>query len=201
MTWIFWLWLWCLLLELSSSCCPLSSARQIFTAVGLINNTDRLKPKDKRTSIFFFFVEIQGCFRVTSSTCLAIIKKRVQRGQLKVKEEAGFSPYGIKTTYCNESRQHYKAKCFNYHPFIIHDDSHSANTIFYHCYGIHCELNACAVHSILNERVFGGIVCLLIVLQFCFGLFFFKYEATLDLNHFQIKCVVFGDFQIIQSYS
>lgn len=34
-----------------------------------------------------------------------------------------------------------------------------------------------------------------------FLLFFLKYEATLDLNHFHIKCLVSGDFQKIQGRS
>lgn len=41
---------------------------------------------------------------------------------------------------------------FNYHLFIIHDDSHSTKTIFYHCFEIRCKLNTCGVHWVSSKR-------------------------------------------------
>lgn len=93
--------------------------------------------------------------------------------------EAGLSPCCIKATYSNESQQHYKAKCLNYGPFIIHDDSRS----FIIVAGFTASsVQASSAGFEMKRGKWGQ--GLLIVLHL---LLLLKQEATSDLNHFQTQ--------------
>lgn len=134
----------------------LSSARQILI-VGLMNNTNQLKLKDKNGLIYFFLF----CFFGGESMAgpewhhlpvqPAGKKKCVER---RAEGQGGsriFSSLPRKPLVLMNHGNTTRPNGFNYHLFIIHDVSHSANTIFYR-FRIHCELNACAVRGVSNQR-------------------------------------------------